>query len=68
MYTDLCKWKLLYIVKDISLKVKIMTILLDVFCKKFPVYAYFLLQFLVQNQYSNFDPIGRMESIGYTNM
>ena len=39
------------------------------FVRKFPVYAYFLLQFLVQNQYSNFDPkLGKMKCIGYTNM
>ncbi|XP_043522519.1 protein PFF0380w-like [Frieseomelitta varia] len=57
IYTDPHKWKVHYTAKDISIRVQIITILLNALCETFLEYAFYLFQFLVVDQYSNFYPI-----------
>ncbi|KAK1130371.1 hypothetical protein K0M31_018503 [Melipona bicolor] len=60
IYTDPHKWKVHYTAKDISIRAQIITILLNALCETCLEYAFYLFQFLVVDQYSNFYPIGKM--------
>ncbi|XP_012141183.2 uncharacterized protein LOC105662543 [Megachile rotundata] len=57
IFTNRSKWKVQSTRKDDYTRSQIITLLLDALCTMFPEHAFFLFQFLIADQYSNFYPI-----------
>lgn len=58
--TNRDRWYVNSTVDDEHVRNKIICILLDSFCNEFLEYAFFLFQFLLKDQYSYYDPIGKV--------